>query len=286
MNLFTALLVSGADARTFLQGQVTADLDALTAHNALLACANSPQGRVQAIFTLIERPEGIALLVLPEMADSLIARLRKYILRAKVQIEPLNVPVFGLSAAQLGLLGDSAPVGGMSGREHRLLGDRSVIRWSMHDDRFVLLGALAAEFQSRPDWLLAEIRAGFPHVMPPIHEAFVAQMLNLDVLNGINFEKGCYTGQEIIARMHFRGAVKRRMARFAFDGEPPASGARLMSDQAHAGDVVFAAPTASGCEFLAVINLAQADSVIHLEDRPSATVQRLPLPYPVNGLGS
>jgi folate-binding protein YgfZ len=136
---------------------------------------------------------------------------------------------------------------------------------------------------SQEQWLLADIRAGIPHVFPSTHEAFVAQMLNLDALGGVSFEKGCYTGQEIVARMHFRGTVKRRMARYATGGQAPLPGARLISDGAHAGDVVYAVATDSGCELLAVINLSQADSVIQLEDRPTVGMQPLGLPYTVNG---
>ena len=79
------------------------------------------------------------------------------------------------------------------------------------------------------DWRLAGIRAGLPQVYPQTHEAFVAQMLNLDLLGGVSFEKGCYTGQEIIARTHFRGAVKRRMFRFESAGPPPAPATRIVA---------------------------------------------------------
>jgi folate-binding protein YgfZ len=124
---------------------------------------------------------------------------------------------------------------------------------------------------------LAQLRAGIPHVFPETHEAFVAQMLNLDTLGGISFEKGCYTGQEIVARAHFRGAVKRRMFRFAAACAPPIPGTRLLANGDHAGDVVYAAPTDQGCELLAVVSLAQAESVLMLA--PAITLTKLSLPY-------
>jgi folate-binding protein YgfZ len=197
-----ALLVSGADARPFLQGQLSADVDALTPANAVLASCNSAQGRVQAVLWLVERSNGIAL-VLPSTAIEL----------------PQGHPY------------------------------------------------------GEADWRLAGIRAGLPQVYPETYEAFVAQMLNLDLLGGVSFEKGCYTGQEIIARTHFRGAIKRRMFRFEYTGEPPTPGTRVRAGHQHAGDVVDAA---SG-ELLAVINLAQHDAELKVEN--GGQLKKLPLPY-------
>jgi len=129
------------------------------------------------------------------------------------------------------------------------------------------------------DWQLAGIRAGLPQVYPETYESFVAQMLNLDLLGGIAFEKGCYTGQEIIARTHFRGAIKRRMFRFRSEGPPPAPGTRVLAGEQHAGDVVDAAATSEGCELLAVVSLAQQDAELELESDRGVGIKKLPLPY-------
>ncbi len=118
-------------------------------------------------------------------------------------------------------------------------------------------------------WRLAEIRSGLPQVLPETHESFVAQMLNLDLLSGISFDKGCYTGQEIIARTQYRGAIKRRMFRFSAACPPPQPGTRILQGDQHAGDVVDAAATPEGCELLAVVSLAQRDAALEL-----ATAQR------------
>jgi folate-binding protein YgfZ len=220
------LLVSGADARSFLQGQLSADIDALTAARPQLASCNSPQGRVQAVIWLAERSDDVALILPASMAERTATRLRKYVLRSKVRIE---------AAAAVDL---------PDGHAYR-----------------------------EQDWRLAGIRAGLPQVYPETHEAFVAQMLNLDLLGGVNFEKGCYTGQEIIARTHFRGAIKRRMFRFEYAGEPPPPGTRVLAGEQHAGDVVDAVAG----ELLAVINLAQQDAQLKLEN--GGQLKKLPLPY-------
>jgi folate-binding protein YgfZ len=227
------LLVSGADSRAFLQGQLSADVDTLTPAHAMLASCNSAQGRVQAVLWLVERNDGIALVMPASMTERIATRLRKYVLRSKVKIEALPETI-GLPEP----------------------------------------GA----YRER-DWRLAGIRAGLPQVYPETHETFVAQMLNLDLLGGVNFEKGCYTGQEIIARTHFRGAIKRRMLRFECAGPAPVPGTRVLVGEQHAGDVVDAAATSAGCELLAVINLTQQDAELALESNGGARLQRLPLPY-------
>ena len=228
-----SLLVSGADARTFLQGQLSADVDALTPAHAMLASCNSAQGRVQAVLWLSERADGIALLMPASLTERIAARLRKYVLRSKVKIDE--------SPAATDLVEPPA-------------------------------------YRER-EWRLAGIRAGLPQVYPETYESFVAQMLNLDLLGGIAFEKGCYTGQEIIARTHFRGAIKRRMFRFQCACPPPVPGTRVLAGEQHAGDVVDAAATDEGCELLAVVSLAQQDAALQLESNRGARLQKLTLPY-------
>lgn len=188
---------------------------------------------MQAVAWLVERSDGIALLLPASMVERTALRLRRYVLRSKVAIDELpELPDLPESHAY-----------------------------------------------RDPDWRLAGIRAGLPQVYPETHEAFVAQMLNLDLLGGVSFEKGCYTGQEIIARTHFRGAIKRRMFRFASRGSPPVPGARILVGDQHAGDVVDAAATDEGSELLAVITLAQQDAALELETNRGAALTKLPLPY-------
>jgi len=225
MSLFTSILISGPDARTFLQGQVTCDVNSLSTENPMLGALNSPQGRVQAVLRLNIADGGIVAGVVSTMAERTMQRLRRYVLRSKVTLD------FTTAA-----------------------GDQ-------------------------PQSLLGELRAGIPHVFPETYESFVAQMLNLDLLGAISFDKGCYTGQEIIARTHYRGAIKRRMFHFSTDCTPPLPGARVLSDSQHAGDVVYAVPVDQGCEMLAVVSLAYANAELTLEN--SAALKPQSLPYEV-----
>lgn len=270
-----ALLVSGPDARQFLQGQLTADVSSLTSERILLAACNSPQGRVQAVLWLIERPEGIVLLVARELLETTATRLRRYILRAKVTVDT--------SALRVGLLDDATSGDPGVDRTHRLEGSTSLLRWSGHRHALVVTpDDITAEDADRElRWRAEHLRAGLPQVYSATHERFVAQMLNLDLLGGISFTKGCYTGQEIIARAHYRGTVKRRMFHFRAPCAAPAPGTLVTAGDQHAGDVVDAIATASGCELLAVINLAQLDERLRLEGIDDSALERLPLPYDV-----
>ena len=196
-------------------------------------------------------------------------------LRAKVTIEADRLAVGLVSASAL-----TNPLPG--DRTHRQIDDVSFLYWAGHRHALVLASsnALTDPISSEElAWRRDHLQAGLPVVHPQTHEQFVAQMLNLDLLGGISFEKGCYTGQEIIARTHFRGAVKRRMRRYRLRSEPPAPATRLLADAQHAGDVVDSVATEEGCEVLAVVTLAQVDTALELETHPGMQLERLPLPY-------
>jgi folate-binding protein YgfZ len=275
------LLVSGADVDGFLQGQLSADIEALRPDTVQLAACNSAQGRVQAVVWLVRRTDGIALVVSRDLAQSLLARLRKYVLRSKVTFATgtgaLKVATLLRTAMPAGLsLGDE--------RRHAQHDDVSYLTLPGHEEIVVLTrdSVAAADVSQELEWRLATIRAGLPEIRPETHEAFVAQMLNLDLLGGIDFDKGCYTGQEVIARTHYRGAIKRRMFRFAAACPPPPPATRIVTGTQHAGDVVDAAPTSEGCELLAVVNLANVEDALTLESAPGVTLARQSLPYAIS----
>ena len=269
--------VTGADAKTFLQGQLSFDMGRLTPQYVELAAVNSPQGRVQAVVWLVERTDALLLLLAEELVETLVGRLRKFVMRAKVKIEPAGNLTAGALLVDAGIPTET--------RGHAERDGVSSIRWPGSMARGLIIAPAA---QCLPEdaavsvqWRLEDIRSGLPQVFKPTYEAFVAQMLNVDLLQGISFDKGCYTGQEIIARMHFRGQVKRRMLRFALAGLPPAPGTRVVSDNNHAGDVVNAAITDHGCELLAVINLSQRELRLEIDGQAGKLLEPLPLPYEV-----
>ncbi len=269
----SVLLVSGPDARNFLQGQLSADMQALAPDHLMLACCNSPQGRVQGITWVVDRADGVALLVGRDVAERIELRLRRYILRAKVTIERdrLAVGVLDRSDAD------------ETKRSHVIVDDVSELRWPGLRYPLVIAPTLdaAPDAQRESLWKLDYLRAGLPQIYEATYERFVAQMLNLDLLDGISFTKGCYTGQEIIARTHYRGAVKRRMFRFRAPCAAPTPGTRVLVAGQHAGDVVDSIATESGCELLAVVSLPQLQQPLVLESSADVPLEQLALPYDV-----
>ncbi|HEY6644876.1 hypothetical protein [Povalibacter sp.] len=270
------VFVAGPDAREFLQGQLSFDMQRLTPQRLELASCSSPQGRVQAVLWMIQRSDAILLILPAELVDAVVIRLRKYALRARIKVES------GVDRFVIG--GVRATGEPQASRSHLERDGISLIQWPTDPDRMLIVAPHGTPMQNdaqfATDWQQADIRAGLPQVYLQTHELFVAQMLNVDLLGGISFEKGCYTGQEIIARTHFRGTVKRRMVAFRADGAPPSPAARILSGDSHAGDVVDSVATPQGCELLAVVSLAELQKELRLADS-GVVLQRLEMPYEV-----
>ena len=195
-------------------------------------------------------------------------RLRRFVLRAKVTVADESASWRVLGIRGTAVTGLALPLPGGERTLELIAGERA-----------------AAPAQELQAWHLEDIAAGLPQVYAATSEAFVAQMLNLDLLDGVSFDKGCYTGQEVIARAHYRGRVKRRLQRFA----TLAPGALRPGDSGHLADgrsfrVVEAARRPDGrCEFLAVAPLA-AEGPAPAEEPPAAAgaplaVEALALPY-------
>ena len=267
------LAVSGADHRGFLQGQLTQDVASARTDATVMAGWADAKGRLlfagHLFSTQVATEDALALLVPAEMADTLLKRLRMYVLRAKAQAMLLDLTIVGLIGA---------PTPTCAGQRVQILGE---------PDRHLLLMPTTAAAQDttasspRSDWLLEDIRAGIPTIVSGTAGEFVAQMLNLDLLEGISFTKGCYTGQEIVARMKYLGRVKRRMLRFGGAMSAPAPGSALYAARGVAGQVVSAAPTAAGCEFLAVVVLDDLPGPFFLDEPQTQVLRRVDLPYDV-----
>lgn len=265
------LAFRGPDAGRFLQGQLSADVEKIPIGGSTLAGLHNPQGRVIALLALARAASDELFAVLPrELAAVVAQRLGKYVLRAKVRIadESDNLRVIGFSAGP-------APAG---------------IALDWFGRRLILvpaaqLAGLTLD-ESGGMWERADIAAGIPQVYATTSESFVAQMLNLDLLGAIAFDKGCYTGQEVIARSHYRGRVKRRLQRWANVGPTwlnPGDAARTADGRA-LSVVRVAPPDAAGQELLAVGIFAANPGEAAAEPGASAadvvTVSGpLPLPY-------
>jgi folate-binding protein YgfZ len=239
---YRAIVVDGRDAASFLQGQLTQDLLAAPSEALALGALLTNQGRVLAI-PFIEFADTRRTLLLPDdLAPGVLEHLRRYVLRAKVTLA-LQAPDPALLASLESLL------------EGRLAG------------------------QAAANWPLGLVRAGLPEVVTATSAEWIPQMLNLDLVGAISFRKGCYTGQEIVARTQNLGRIKRRMFRVRVGGDAPPAGAPLMHGGAKVGEVVLAAADGASAEMLAVLGLETPDTGLVLGDGREAA--RLPLPYPV-----
>ena len=281
MHQLTPVLVTGDDARKFLQGQLSNDVRRLTPEHALLASCTTGQGRVISILTLIERPEGIFAIIPTDALEPTLARMRRMLLRSKLVFEE-KPPGWELAAvartAALGLFDGVPELPGTCVASTTA----SLLRWWSADERYLLLaqttelGLANAEASAADEaWHRADIAAGMPAIYPATRESFVPQMLNLDLLHAVSYEKGCYVGQEVVARAR-RAQVKRRMFRFSASCSPPAPGTRVMLEQSEVGEVVDSAAASGGCELLAVVDITQNTAALLLPD--GTALSRLALP--------
>ena len=245
-----AIRVRGPDAVKFLQGQLSNDIARLSPQMSLFAGFHNPQGRVIALLRLLWLGvDDIRGLLPRELAAPVTARLVKFVLRARVEIsdESMGWRLTGIS-------GEPPPGELFVHIEHA-----QPRGWLVTPaNRTIDFGAYA--HLDREGWRALDIAAGIPQVYAATSEAFVAQMLNLDELGAIAFDKGCYTGQEIIARAHYRGRVKRRMQRFSLRSSIPlAPGSSGILDDGRSYEVVEAVAMPDGrSEFLAVAPLLDA----------------------------
>jgi folate-binding protein YgfZ len=269
------VVASGPDAITFLQGQFTNDLRQLGAGGVVLAACNTPQGRVAALARAFERDGEVWLLVPRGAATPLVERLRRYVLRAKVKLRDASAE-FAFAALLHG---------GGSPSHERGTGSLSRVRSRAGTLLIASPDELAAALEGgrRLDaahWHAAAIAAGEPEVRPEAAEEWIAQMLNLDLLDGISFTKGCYTGQEIVARTQHLGRIKRRMFRYRADGDQAlAPKQALLLDGAKVGEAVTSVSLDGRSEALAVVSLAARDRP--LVDEAGVRWEPAPLPYEV-----
>ncbi len=227
------IAVDGDDAEAFLQGQLTNDLSELAADRVQLSAWCSPRGRVLTCF-LAFRHDGRLLLQLPErLLEQTLKRMRMFVLRARAVLEDA-----GASWMRMGLVGAHTEaclrqlVGALpeNADELRSVDGASVIRMRGRRPRYEIVGshdtvvslwnscrqvAMAAGADA---WELLEIEAGVASIEPATSDAFVPQMINLDRVGGVSFTKGCYVGQEIVARTQHLGRIKRRMYRAHWNG--------------------------------------------------------------------
>ena len=293
--------VTGEDRRSFLQGQLTNDIHKVDAGHSQLSSYCSPKGRMLASFRIFERDGALYLMLPAERLEPVLKRLRMFVLRAQVTLEDASEEL-----ARVELAGACAPdllpieppaednaVASLDGYTLiRVPGDRPRFQVIAEPALMQALWEEAVENGARPTdaraWALLDIRAGIPSVYDATAEAFVPQMANLQMVEGVSFTKGCYTGQEIVARMQYLGKLKRRMYRVRIDTDTaPQPGQELFAEGSASGQgtgkVVASAPSPEGgYEALVVVEIASAEGgEVRLGGPEGPRLEFLDLPYPL-----
>lgn len=286
--------VGGKDPRKFLHGQLSQSLDDVKPETSRRAAACNPKGRAYAL-PLLADYEGDIVLRLPlSIADDVTAQLNKFLMLFRgTDMKPMEqAHIYGFwgettakalvpEAAELELPGDSITLAG--GKLIRVQDTAEGVAryeyWQIDDSAPIPEGPEATE----ADWAAAEISAGLAELSPATISEYVPQMLNLQHVDGIHFKKGCYTGQEVIARMHYLGQLKKSLFRLSVPGDQPVDiGTRVIANDKAVGEVINSIGFDDGHqEVLAVVkHAALSTSNWHIEGF-EPPLERLPLPYKV-----
>ncbi|WP_457668604.1 CAF17-like 4Fe-4S cluster assembly/insertion protein YgfZ [Thiolapillus sp.] len=289
--------IQGEDARDFLQGQLTNDINKVCVDQAQLSAWCTPKGRMLALMLIFQRDDDLYLQLPAERIEPVLKRLGMFVLRSKVTLEDASseLGVLAMGGDCITGLFSSIPETDFASLQADGL---TIIRFPGEVPRIQIIGDVptlstlrertgtSATVVGSTWWTVQNIRSGVPSVYDATAEAFVPQMLNLDILNGISFTKGCYTGQEVVARMKYLGQLKRRMYLARFDAKAaPQPGDNLFSPQSKsaqgAGKIVDAAPsTQGGWEALVVAQTDIAEGGdLFLGDADGPRLALQPPPY-------
>lgn len=302
---YSVIRVSGVDAEKFLQGQFSCDVREVSNKQSRMGTANTAKGRAYAVFRIAKQGDDYLIRLPSAIANDFCERLNKYIVFSKATLSlESNVCIIGFA-------GESSALNHLLNTEAALpsnlddcmqLDDNLIIkvpsekttRFEIWSDLSTAQSLLSPDSQTQPTikratqalWNWSEISEGIADIYPETQESYVPQMLNLQHLNAISFKKGCYTGQEIVARMKYLGKLKKEMFLLsAANGQPASPGADIYEKNTgkKIGSIVRAIGDASAKSnlLLAVLDIevAKANTPLSLSEQCSQVFTYLPLPY-------
>ncbi len=284
----TVVAVSGRDARSFLQGQLSNDILGLERHPGMFAAACNRQGRVLATMRLAADDDEVLLVLHRKLAHTLVAQLSAFVLRADVRFADCSpkLEIAGLIDAEPDARWSQAAAAA-AGLSMLVASPRRIL---LAGTRASLDAALAAVPRTGPgDWELACIQDGEPWITPATAALWLPQMLNLDLIGGISFSKGCYVGQEIVARAQHLGRLKRRTLRYVGPADAMLSPAQpLFSGETLAAQVIACARSGTTLNALAVVELRHCSDLLGAkpggsEFVPADLPYAIPAPAPDDG---
>lgn len=301
-----AISISGPDSQKFLQGQLTCDLVKLPDEHLTLGSHCNPKGRMISAFFALKIAQTEFILLLPrDLVATALAALKKYAVFFKTQLEDVSDSQhwFGLCGRDAGAAashllslshGSSSDLvaGQLRSFDHNghralaaCLSERNVViqlPLEQAADLWQKLAGSGTVASGYCQWQRQLIEAGLPQVHQSSSEMFIPQMVNLHLLGGVSFKKGCYTGQEVVARMQYLGAAKRRMYRARIDGgELPQAGAEIFTPNggSSVGNTVQACPVGDEIELLAVLTKSKVADGESLQLADGRVLELLELPY-------
>ncbi|AZN36753.1 CAF17-like 4Fe-4S cluster assembly/insertion protein YgfZ [Iodobacter ciconiae] len=294
---FAVIAFSGDETEAFLQGQLSSDVRALGENAAQYSSYSTAKGRMLASFLVFRRGNDYCLQIAAELQEAIQKRLSMFVMRSKTKARDASSELCLLGVAGplateklssvLGALPDvsfvsmhkeNCTVIALPGQRYQLVitADAALALWQ----KLAAAGIVAAEESL---WRLSDIRAGVPWVSAATQEAFVAQMANLELIGGVSFTKGCYPGQEIVARTQYLGKLKRRMYRARIATELAGAGQDVFSSEMNgqaSGKVMLAAQAGQGrWEVLLVAQIASLEHGLHLGSIDGPLLEMLDLPY-------
>jgi len=305
LSYFGLIKVAGFDAENFLQGQFTNDVRQVTAESHQLTAWCTHKGRILVSFRLFKRDDAYYLLLPQDSVDSTIKRLQMYKLRAAVKLEEvsnslLRIGIAGANSTQIltDCLGEAPP----SDMNASLTVNTITVlhipgtlpRYMVFTETPQALWQCATKIAQKVEanaWQLLDILAGLPQIVPATAEAFIPQMVNFHAIEGVSFKKGCYTGQEVVARMRYLGSLKRRMYLALIDTDviPQPGDLLYISDgEESVGKIVNAvAYPKGGAIALAVIQISHVNAdEIYWRSQQGKALKLMDLPYVLENEGT
>ncbi len=296
---FGIIAFSGEETEPFLQGQLSSDVRALGESAAQYSSYSTPKGRMLASFLLFRQGDNYCLQIVAELQESIQKRLSMFVMRSKTKARD--------ASSELCLLGVAGPLA--AEKLSAVLGDLPEADFAtLHKEHCTVIALPGKRYQlaiasdaalalwqqlaaagilpvAESLWRLCDIRAGSPWITAATSDAFVAQMANMELIGGVSFSKGCYPGQEIVARTQYLGKLKRRMYRASIATEHAEAGQEVFSSEMNgqaSGKVMLAAPADQGrWEVLVVAQIASLEQGLHLGAADGPQLEILDLPYAV-----
>ena len=300
LSHYALIKASGEDVIEFLQGQFTNDIKLVKDNFSQLSAYCNPKGRILANFRIFKYKDEYILRLHGDILEPTLKRLRMFVMRSKVELldcsdELTRIGIAGENAtAKLSSIFTTLPE---NSDESLTENDTTIIKLAGAVARYEVYGPLEtvktlwetlendAVSIGKNSWDLLTIRAGIPEIVTGTVEAFVPQMVNLQAINSLSFTKGCYPGQEVVARMHYLGKVKRRLYIASAETDTlPVPGQSIVTgaeSEEKAGQIVMASWSGDNTvELLAVLIIEKAENeALHIESHDGASLTLADLPY-------